>query len=290
MTEEGWHGVEITMAPDCAPDSNALDVLSSLLFELGAGGLETKDERRPVQVIAAFPPSVDHWTLVDQVKSALADHQIGTTSVELKTYEPVDWANHWRQHFHPIGFGPLWVVPTWLEPPPSAQKVLRIDPSMAFGTGLHATTALCIERIIELSVPGEVLDVGTGTGILALAALAMGAERAVATDNDPDALTVAAENAELNGWTSSVELSGKDVARIGGTYPLVVANILAGPLVELAPALSRRVAPGGRLILSGILGTQAEEVVKAYEAEGLIDATVTPRDEWVRIDFSAKEE
>lgn len=287
MTDPQWHGVVVTLAAEVAPDDDRLDALSGALFELGAGGLETKDERRPISMIAAFPPEVAPEGLVGAVEALLQDLEISGAEVALQTYEPVDWAEHWRQHFHPIGFGPLWIVPSWLEAPKEAQKVLRIDPSMAFGTGLHATTALCLERIVELASSGPVLDVGTGTGILALGALLLGAQSAVATDNDPDALRVARENAEVNGLLPKLRLSGSDVAFMKERFPLVVANILAGPLEEMAPALSKRVSPGGHLVLSGILATQAEDVARAYEAAGLGGRQVVQREEWVRIDFTA---
>lgn len=287
MTDPQWHGVVVTLAADVGPDDDRLDALSGALFELGAGGLETKDERRPIRLIAAFPPEVAPEGLVAAVEELLGELEIPSAEVALHTYEPVDWAEHWRQHFHPIGFGPLWIVPSWLEAPKEAEKVLRIDPSMAFGTGLHATTALCLERIVELASPGPVLDVGTGTGILALGALLLGAQSAVATDNDPDALRVARENAEVNGLLPRLRLSGSDVAFMKDRFPLVVANILAGPLEEMAPALSKRVSPGGHLVLSGILATQAEDVARAYEAAGLSGRRIVQREEWVRIDFTA---
>lgn len=286
MSEARWHGVAVTFSPDVDPEDERLDALSGALFELGAGGLETKDERRPVVIVAAFPPELVAEDLIPAISELLTDLEL-TATLAPQTYEPVDWAEHWRQHFHPIGFGPLWIVPTWLDPPAGAERVLRIDPGMAFGTGLHATTALCLERIVELASPGPVLDVGTGTGILALAALLLGAKVAVATDNDPDALRVARENAEVNGLLAGLRLSGSDVAFMKEQYPLVVANILAGPLAEMAPAMAKRVAPGGHLILSGILATQAEEVAQAYEAAGLVGRRVVQKEEWVRIDFSA---
>jgi ribosomal protein L11 methyltransferase len=181
----------------------------------------------------------------------------------------------------------LHVVPSWLEPPDGAVHVLRMDPGMAFGTGSHETTALCLERIAELSPVRSILDVGTGTGILAMGALLLGAERAVGTDNDPEALGVARENAEKNSLEKRLELRDVSPDRLGERFELVVANILSDPLIEMAPRLVKALAPGGRLVLSGILGTQAEGVARAYEAQGLKDRTITPRGEWVRIDLVA---
>jgi ribosomal protein L11 methyltransferase len=129
--------------------------------------------------------------------------------------------------------------------------------------------------------------VGTGTGILAFGALLLGAERAVGTDNDPEALRVADENAALNGLADRLVLTDAEPDGIGEQFPLVVANILSEPLIAMAPKLASRVAPGGTLVLSGVLGVQAEDVARAYEAAGLVGRVITPRNEWVRIELRA---
>ncbi len=277
-----WLSVEIELPPELEPEDERFDVMSALLFELGAEGLEVKDEQRPIVVVAAFAPDpeLDPTALAGRVQDSLRANGIEAGAVRPGEFEAIDWAAHWKRHFAPICFGAIWVVPSWLAPPETAGAVLWIDPSMAFGTGLHATTALCLERIGELSPVGSLLDVGTGTGILALGALRLGTRRAVGVDNDPDALTVARENAVKNAL--SLELIDELPDE---RFDLVVANILAGPLIELAPEIASRVAPGGRLLLSGVLGSQAEEVSGAYEREGLALEAIVHRDEWVRIDL-----
>ena len=281
MTEQQWTRIEIVLSPD--PGEEQLDVMSALLFELGAGGLETLDQEQPIKVIAAFPPEVLREGLREQVQEYLREGGIEAAAIHQTDFEKIDWSTHWKRHFSPLSFGRLWVVPSWLTPPEGAEAVLWIDPSMAFGTGLHATTALCLERIVELSPIRSLLDIGTGTGILALAAVKLGAERAIGIDNDPEALAVAAENASRN--TLPLQL-GAELPR--ETFPVVVANILAGPLIELAPQITSCLAEGGRLLLSGVLDSQAEQVAAAYQAQGLTLDGVVRRAEWVRIDLSRR--
>ncbi len=276
-----WLSVELTLPPTA--DEMAIDVLSGALFEVGCAGIETRDTTRPVVLIAAFGPDTPREEVPELVEGALAEAGLEAVGVRIADVEPIDWSTHWRRHFQAMAFGKLWVVPTWLEVPAGAEHVLRMDPGMAFGTGSHETTALCMERISELSPVPSILDVGTGTGILAMAALRLGAQRAVGTDNDPGALEVARENAQLNGLT--LELSGAEPDALGETFPLVVANILAQPLIGMAPRLVAAVAPGGKLALSGLLVTQADEVAKAYEAQGLTGRVVTARGEWARVDL-----
>lgn len=286
MSEARWHAARVILDEGADPEGEQADLLSALLYEVGMEGIEIRDRATPPELVISFPPDLAPGALTEAVIEALETSGLPYQSVTVEAVAPVDWATHWRQHFTPLCFGRLWVVPTWLEPPAEAQEVLTLDPSSAFGTGLHATTALCMERIDALSPVARVLDVGTGSGILALAALKLGATSAVGTDNDPEALRVALENAEQNGLQDRLTLTGADVTELGEAFPLVVANILSGPLIDMAPALAATVAPGGRLVLSGILGTQADDVVAAYVAAGMLDPVVTPREEWVRIDLT----
>jgi ribosomal protein L11 methyltransferase len=290
-TEEGllWTGVEIAMPDDVEDDDDRLDVLSSALFEVGAGGLETKDDARPIRVIASFSPENTGDDLIERVEAALEASSIAGARLSVSLYDPIDWSTHWRRHFTTKAFGAgdktIWVAPTWLEAPEGAERVLRIDPSSAFGTGLHPTTAMCIEKIAEISPLDRILDIGTGTGILALAALELGAESAVATDNDPEALRVAKENADLNGLGAKLELSDRDPRALGRRFPAIVANILARPLIDLAPEIAAAAEDGSLLILSGITISQASDVISAYEAEGFSKLHLETREEWARVDL-----
>lgn len=286
---EPWIAVHVAL-PDRVLDSEdtEADYLGSVLFELGAEGLEWRDGP-PLTAVASFPPEDGgRESLAARVRAYLGER--GTTGdvVEIVPIEDIDWSTHWRHHFEPLPFGPsndrLWIVPSWLTPPHGARRVLRIDPSSAFGTGLHPTTALCLDWVLE-SQPVGLLDVGTGTGVLALAASLAGAKSVVGIDNDPEAVRVALENRELN-EAFTVAFSETPVSDVKERFPAVVANILAGPLVDLAPALAARVAPGGTLVLSGLLPAQADEVVMAYEAEGLLPEQLTVRGEWARVVLS----
>lgn len=209
--------------------------------------------------------------------------------IEYELLADRDWEREWMDDFTPLRMGKrLWIVPSWHEPPEADAVNLILDPGLAFGTGTHPTTALCLEWLDSLAVAGQlqdkrVLDVGCGSGILAIAALKLGALHADGTDIDPQALQASRDNAERN------QISNEQLALYypeqltGGTYPIVTANILAGPLIELSPMIAGHVAPGGQLALSGILANQANDVLEAYQAQGLIMAEPTIREGWVRL-------
>ena len=175
------------------------------------------------------------------------------------------WEREWLKDFRPMRFGRrLWVAPAGQRPDGHAPVVLELDPGLAFGTGTHPTTALCLEWLDGRIRGGErVLDYGCGSGILALAALKLGAGSASAFDIDPQAITATRENAAKNGLASRVEVVVRAEA-LAGTYGIVLANILAGPLLALAPRLAQRTAAGGEIALAGMLARQAAEVAQAY--------------------------
>lgn len=174
----------------------------------------------------------------------------------------------------------VWV----LRPPPIqvGAHTLTLSDSAAFGTGLHATTALCLEFLVE-AAPHEVLDVGTGSGILALAALTLGAARVTALDVEPAALRAAAENAQRNGLAARIDLIEGGPEAVSGQWPFVLANIVAAPLIEMAPTLVRRVGHHGRLMLSGIGASVEADVDRAYRRLGLHHLETRARDGWVAL-------
>ena len=211
-------------------------------------------------------------------------------TIEYELLADRDWKREWMDDFTPLQMGQrLWIVPSWHEPPHADAVNLILDPGLAFGTGTHPTTALCLEWLDELAVAGHlaqqtVLDVGCGSGILAIAALKLGASHADATDIDPQALQASRDNAERNGIAEpDLTLYYPEQLSDGGGYPVVTANILAGPLVELAPMIAGHVAPGGRIALSGILANQANEVYEAYAAQGIAMEEPVIREGWVRL-------
>ncbi len=184
--------------------------------------------------------------------------------------------------------GSVWVLS--LPPLHVGRHVLRLADAAAFGTGLHPTTALCLEAIEEAAMttaPAALLDVGTGSGVLALAALAIGVPRALGIDTDEDALRVAAENARLNSLDDRLQLAHGGPEAVTGTWPFVVANVLAAPLIEMAPVLVRRIGHHGQLVLSGIPASAERDVDDAYRRLGMQRVRVTSRAGWVALVMQA---
>jgi len=208
---------------------------------------------------------------------------------EWRRLDDRDWTRAWMDDFAPMRFGArLWIQPSGTEVAAAEAVIVALDPGLAFGTGTHPTTALCLEHLdAHPPVGRSVLDFGCGSGVLAIAALKLGARSAHGVDLDPQALQASADNAARNGVAAQLSLSLPEDAPSAARYDTVLANILSGPLVALAPALSAAVAPGGELVLSGILAPQVEEVVAAYAALDPSPA-ITLRDGWARIHLTAR--
>lgn len=203
-------------------------------------------------------------------------------SPRIEILEDKDWEREWMENFHPIQVGDrLWVCPSWKEAPNPNATNLQLDPGLAFGTGTHPTTFMCLEWLDQNAVDGQtVIDYGCGSGILGVAALLLGAEKAYGIDNDPQALVATRENTNRNGLPAEsfdVFYPGK----IGDVKAdLMLANILAGPLIDLAPTISALVKDQGKLVLSGILSHQADDVKAAYAPWFNFDP-IKQKDEWV---------
>ncbi|MGL5343750.1 MAG: 50S ribosomal protein L11 methyltransferase [Plesiomonas sp.] len=203
---------------------------------------------------------------------------------KIEQLEDKDWEREWMDNFHPMQFGRrLWICPSWRDiPEPDAVNVM-LDPGLAFGTGTHPTTALCLEWLDGLDLEGKtIIDFGCGSGILAIAALKLGAARAIGIDIDPQAITASRDNAQRNGVSERLELYLPHDQPADLQGDVVVANILAGPLRELAPLISVLPKAGGHLGLSGILESQAKSVADAYRAQFALDP-IAEREEWCRI-------
>jgi ribosomal protein L11 methyltransferase len=199
--------------------------------------------------------------------------------------DDADWTTGWREGYVAQHIGAITIVPSWLEESASG-PVIRLDPGMAFGTGLHPTTRGCLLALQRLApMPGRVLDVGTGSGILAIAAVRLGAKQVVAWDIDPAAVEASRANAEINGVGAQIDVrQGTPPADPPAEpFPLVLANLVAAVLIDLAPRLAAHLVPGGRLVASGIIDTRAEEVVVALETEGLKTIERDMDGEWLTL-------
>lgn len=239
---------------------------------------------------------------IDQKISEIKEHleRLAPDYPALVLTEPVvstvrmeDWSCSWKEHFKPLRVGRrLLIAPTWEDAYPGPDDILlRIDPGMAFGTGGHETTRLCLELLEKVmdeaptfTVP-DVLDLGTGSGILAMAAVKLGAGRVLALDIDPDAVEVARENITLNGLEDSIELGTTPLEALDGTFDVILANILAEELVRLAPDLSRRAKAGGVVILSGILAEKEALVRDGFKDEPLEYQDTLRDGDWVALRY-----
>ncbi|MBA4501399.1 50S ribosomal protein L11 methyltransferase [Marinobacterium marinum] len=205
--------------------------------------------------------------------------------------EDKDWEREWMDHYHPMQFGRrLWVCPSWREAPEPGAVNLMLDPGLAFGTGTHPTTALCLEWLDAQTLDDrQVVDYGCGSGILGIAALLLGARHVQAIDIDPQALTATRDNLERNRLPAATLDTFLPLDAPLIEADLLVANILAGPLCQLAPTLAARVKPNGRILLSGLLSQQADEIVSTYSQWFEMDAP-GEREGWIRISGTRKQE
>jgi ribosomal protein L11 methyltransferase len=245
------------------------------LVELGAIDVDLS----PDGGIAALMPD---GVAPEQVATAL-----GVDDVSVSLAVGRDAESVWILSPGPIRIGRLQIVPAHTE---GASDALRLVDAAAFGTGLHPTTALCLEALQEvmaIASPDAVLDVGTGSGVLALGALMMGVPRALGIDIDDEALRVAARNARLNALRERLQLIRGGPEAVTGMWPLVLANVLAAPLIEMAPALVRRVGHHGQLVLSGIPSSAEQDVDQAYRRQGMRRTRVTSRGRWVALVLQA---
>lgn len=269
------------------PEDDGIAYLSFFVEEKEDGSLEIQGERTDAQ------------TILERVKQELEELRqfcdIGEGSVTVDETEDIDWINNWKQYFHQFTIDDVLVIPSWeeVEPQDQGKMVLHIDPGTAFGTGMHDTTQLCIKALRKFITPETVLlDVGTGSGILAILALMFGAKKAVGTDLDPCAVDAVRENMEANGiskndFTMMIGniITEKDVQDKAGyeCYDIVVANILAEVLVPLTPVILHQLKKGGIYITSGIIDEKEETVVKAIREAGLTVLEVNHQGEWVGV-------
>lgn len=233
-------------------------------------------------VVALYEADMDTSLILQQIKASNMLAEGFAHKVE--QVEDKDWEREWMDNFHPMQFGRrLWICPSWREvPDPKAVNVM-LDPGLAFGTGTHPTTALCLEWLDNLDLSGKtVIDFGCGSGILAIAAIKLGAAKVIGIDIDPQALLASKDNAARNGVEDQIEVYLPKDQPEGLVADVVVANILAGPLRELSPIIKGLLKPGGQLAMSGILDTQAESVAEFYRDNLELDP-IAEKSEWCRI-------
>ena len=277
-------------------DPALVDALSDFMMGVTGAGVEIGvDDNLPYTKINAFwekrnPEEAEMEEIVAQLTGYAQElseiFHVSVPEIHHSIIEDQDWGTVWKEHFKPFAIIPgLVIKPTWEEyRPQEGEKVIEMDPGMAFGTGHHATTSLSLALLqtVLTDMPGaSVLDVGTGTGILGMAAALFGADRVVAIDNDPDATAAASENAARNGLSEIMSVSLAPLAGLSGPFSLVVANIVHDVLLELAGDLERLTAGGGRLILSGILtGMQSQAIIDHFSARGFSLARHLQKKEW----------
>ncbi|QQN33649.1 50S ribosomal protein L11 methyltransferase [Rahnella aceris] len=276
---------------------NDAETLSDALIESGAVSVTFQDTHDN-PVFEPLPGETLLWgdtdaiglydaeTDMDEVIAILENEPLlGKGFVhKIEQLEDKDWEREWMDNFHPMRFGErLWICPSWRDvPDPNAVNVM-LDPGLAFGTGTHPTTAMCLQWLDSLDLTDKtVIDFGCGSGILAIAALKLGAKHVVGIDIDPQAIQASRDNAERNGVSERLSLYLPKDQPDNLSADVVVANILAGPLRELAPLISVLPVAGGHLGLSGVLASQAQSVADAYKDKFELDP-VAEKEEWCRI-------
>ncbi|MCK6549304.1 50S ribosomal protein L11 methyltransferase [Myxococcota bacterium] len=243
--------------------------------------------RAPRESLWALYPEHDPARVLEDVRARLATAGVRVSAIDVRTKLPGAWIGGVApERLYQVG--PLWIVPKGNKRPATATHFLELESKNAFGSGTHPTTTMMLERVLELSPMTEVLDVGAGSGILGLAALALGARAAVGVELEDDAIRVARDNAERNGLAGRYEIGPPPLSRIEQTFPVVLANIVATVLISLAEELVARVAPGGRLVLSGVRPIDVAQVVARFSALGLGRCGEVQSHEWVRLDLTPR--
>ena len=308
--------------------AEAEDIISNMMMEAGIEGIEIEDkvplsesdkQQMFVDILPDIPeddgvayisfylePEADQEAMLAKVREGLQEIEswgmkIGEGTITASETEDKDWINNWKQYFHQFYVDDILIKPSWEEVKPEDEDkmLIQIDPGTAFGTGMHETTQLCIRQLRKfLTKVTVLLDVGTGSGILSIISLKLGAKKAVGTDLDPCAIEAVKENTEVNGIDpASFEVMIGNIIddkavqdRVGyGCYDIVVANILAEVLVPLTPVILAQLKPGGIYITSGIIDDKEELVVRTVKDCGLEVLEVTYQGEWVSVTARKKE-
>lgn len=277
-----------------------LEAISDLIGVVSGSGVEQTPVREGTSTITGFfrlDQGKSREQILDRLEEEITPlfqlYRLTAPEPVCSTMDDEDWSTSWQQFFKPFAIIPgLVIKPSWesYEPKPDEQ-VIEMDPGMAFGTGQHASTRLALGLIhdsFQENSPKKALDVGTGTGILAMAAMLFGAEQVVAIDNDLEAVRVATENIANNNLQHQINTSATELADIRGSFDLVCANIVHDVLVDMAPTIARLLSPGGRLVLAGILcGSQEESIIDIYRQLNINLLTTAHEDEWASLLLTA---
>ncbi len=282
-------------------DPVLVDALSDFLVGVTGAGVEiVVDDSLSSTKINAFlekrnPDESEIRQTLEQISGYAGElaeiFQVPVPAIESSVIEEEDWGTTWKEHFKPFAIIPgLVIKPTWEEYRAGMdEKVIEMDPGMAFGTGHHATTTLSLEllrAVLQDMTAASVLDVGTGTGILGMAAILFGADLAMGIDNDPEAIAAASENVRRNYLGEKMTVAFTPLSALQGPFSIVVANIIHNVLLDLADDLDRLTAGGGKLILSGILaGEQTDIIIKHFSRKGLSLTTHLQKKEWSALLF-----
>lgn len=284
---------------DISVPAEFLEYVSHHLTRITGNGVQlitTGDQETVIGYLEKNDDYMGNRELLDAFTARLSSKIDKPLNLTMATIVEENWAENWKVNYKPSRITDnITVKPTWEAYTPGENEiVIEIDPGMAFGTGLHGSTRLALNFIDLLfssaaTRPKNVLDVGTGTAILAIAAAKLGAKKVMATDNDIDAVVVALENIEQNGETGHVLCADTDLADLEDSYDLVIANITADVLTELCPELVKKMTPNGHLILAGILhGSQADMVTHCFQAASLHLIAEKTEEEWISLLFSKK--
>lgn len=283
-----WLKVTVTTTSECA------DIVSLILLDAGSEGVSVADKEDVKRVLE----SKDSWDYADESLTDLSDERVfvsgffpsdfsvenmesalarfkttsvfptGSLETALSTVKDADWENEWKKYYEPIEIENVAIVPKWLKYDGRCPVRVLIDPGMAFGTGRHETTAMCIKLLQHTEIKGKrTLDVGCGSGILGITALKLGAKHCVMTDIDRKAVESARENAILNGAENGASFTCGDLDCAGGKFDVVTANITADILLLLQEKLVEVLKTGGAVVLSGLIHSRADEVIAAYERD-----------------------
>jgi ribosomal protein L11 methyltransferase len=280
-----------------------LEAASDLIGVLSGSGVEQTPVKDGQSVVSGFfrldieDNEDERKGILQRLEREMAElfsiYELTPPKPECSVMADEDWATSWRQFFTPFAIIPgLVIKPSWEEYTAGPdEQMIEMDPGMAFGTGQHASTKLALslmQTCFQNNPPKNVLDIGTGTGILSMAAGLFGADRVIAVDNDPEAVRVARENIAHNNLQRSITASGDDLSEITGGFNLICANIIHDVLVDMAPAIARLLADNGSVVLAGILrGEQEDNIIKVYGELNFTLQASRHEDEWVSLLLTA---